>query len=366
MSVKDTIAKRIGAATNTARAGGDPAAPKEAPKTDAGASAEPAPAAAPAAAQGEQQTPANVVEQAGGAPAQVSDDELKAQERQARRARIEADLAATREKRRAEAERQKAEADRKEAERLKQEALSEKQKYDALRTGSFKETLEALGRDPRAVFQEMQREAIEAGTPEGQIRKMRADFEKQMGEKLAPLEQTINELKAENERLKQERAQNAEQALHAQVESDFVREVQDPAFRDLRVEYEDGDLFAYVQAFVRNPKSMYAAARDYDVRLTDPSKGFTMREMLLVLKAAQDRHTQGKQERAARFGAQPADAAPSAAAPSAKPLTVNGTAERRNAGQTIDPDVAKERASPSRRLSRAERVQREIDRLSGR
>lgn len=356
MSTK--IGARIDAAVNAVRTGGD-AATVNAPVE--GAAPPPAPTegaqgapAAPAAPSG-QQTPANIIEEGVQPPAVDTVAE--------QRAAIEAKLAAQREKRQAAEERKKAEEARKEAEKIKSEALTEKQKYDALKTGTFKQTLEALGRNPREVFEEMQREAIEADTPEAKIREMRAQFEQQIGEKLKPLTETVEALKAENERLKNQAKQRAQAHYEEQLVGAFKQEIVGDDFKSLRIEYGDQGVFEYVDYFDRNPQEFYEAAREYKVPLTDPSKGFTMREILLVLKAAQDAHETGKKSREAELAPPPAPAAPSA--PKKTP-TVNGTAERRNAGQTIGEDLAGERASPAPRLSRAERVRQEIERLNGR
>lgn len=351
------LAARTDAAVQIARDGGDVATAQltaEAPPPAEGTPAAPA-APAVAAPTAGQQTPENIVESAGAPPQPTLGDELKAT--------IDLKLAAQREKRKAAEDRKAAEAARAEAEKLKSEALTEKQKYDALRTGTFKDTLTALGRDPLETFKELQREAIEAGTPEAQIREMRAQFEKQIGEKLEPLAKTIEELKAENAKLKTDRKQQAVAAYEAQLVSHFEHEIKAPDFRELRIEYGDEGVFEYVDYFDQNPKELVAAAKEYNVPLTDPGKGFTMREILSVLKAAQVAHEDGKKSRAAELAPPPAPAAPSA--PKKTP-TVNGTAERRNAGQTIGEDLAGERASPAPRLSRKERIDQEIERLNAR
>lgn len=235
-------------------------------------------------------------------------------------------------------------------------AAAERSKWEALRTGTFKDGMAALGRDPRVVFEEMQREAIEASTPEAEMKRMRADFEKQMGEKLAPLQETIDQL------LREKRESQAG-AYHAQLAGAFRETVQDAKYLELRAEYDDRGLFQYVKHFDKNPDVFVAAAKSYGVRLTDPSQGFTMREILDVLKAAQDQHDQGKQERRSKLLP---PASPPAETQSGKPHTVNGTAARSNAGQPIGNDLATERAAPSRKLSRAERIQAEIDRIEKR
>jgi hypothetical protein len=273
----------------------------------------------------------------------------------AKRAVIEEKLAAQREKRMSARLQQQAAEDRRIAAAEREAATKERARYDSLKQGTFRETIAALGRDPREVFEEMQREAIEASTPEAELKRLRADFEKQMGEKLQPLQETIEELRREREAL-------AAQANHSRMVGAFQSEVADPAYIDLRAEYDDAGLFAYVRDFVKNPQSLIAAAREYGVQLTDPSQGFTMREILNVLKSAQDAHDRGKQERRSKF--LPASA-PGQTQPG-KPPTVNGTAARSNAGTPIGNDLADERAAPPRKLSRKERIQAEIDRVEKR
>ncbi len=220
---------------------------------------------------------------------------------------------------------------------------------------ALREGIAAMGRDPGKVFEEMQREAIEASTPEAELKRMRADFERQMGEKLAPLQETI-------EALKREREEMANQSYESNLVGAFKATVTDPAYIDLRAEYDDQGLFEYVQHFDKNPTAFFAAAKHYGVRLTDPSRGFTMPEILGVLKAAQDAHDRGKQERRSKL----LPASPPGQTQPGKPHTVNGTAARSNAGTPIGNDLATERSTPSRKLSRKERIQAEIDRLEKR
>ncbi len=273
----------------------------------------------------------------------------------AKRALIEEKLEAQRERRRASALGPKAKEAMKRAAAAEAAATAERQKWEALKEGSFKEGIAALGRDPGEVFQQMQREAIEASTPEFELKRMRADFERQMGEKLAPLQETI-------EALKREREEMAAISYETTLVSAFKSTVSDPEYAELRAEYDDRGLFEYVQRFDKNPKEFFAAAKHYGVNLTDPSRGFTMPEILKVLKAAQDAHEREKQERRAKL----LPASPPGQTQLGKPHTVNGTAARSNAGTPIGNDLATERASPGRKLSRKERIQAEIDRLEKR
>lgn len=273
----------------------------------------------------------------------------------AKRAVIEEKLERQRERRLASQLGPKAKAAMQRAAAAEEAANAQKKKWEALSAGTFREGIAAMGRDPRQVFEEMQREAVEASTPEAELKRMRADFERQMGEKLAPLQETI-------ETMKREREQMAAHSYESTLASAFRATVTDPAYVDLRAEYDDAGLYQYVQHFDKNPKEFFAAANHYGVRLTDPSQGFTMPEILMVLKAAQDAHDKGKQERRSKL----LTASPPGQTQPGKPHTVNGTAARSNAGTPIGNDLATERAAPSRKLSRKERIQAEIDRLEKR
>ncbi len=272
------------------------------------------------------------------------------EEKAAKRALIEAKLAEARDRRAAANQGKKARAEREAAAEDRKAAAEEKAKWDAIGKGSYRDGLLALGKDPRVEWEKMNREAIEAGTPEAQQKALEEKIERRLAEieaqKLAPLQQTIEELKAREQSL-------AAQAHEGQLLSAFQTELKDPSYIGLRTEYDDADLIGYVKHFDKNPQAFYEAAKHYSVSLTDPGRGFTMREILTVLKSAQDAHDQGRQQRASKL-------AP--AASSAKTPTVNGTAPRGNAGTTIGNDLAGERAAPSRRLTRLERINAEIER----
>ena len=332
------LAGRIEAATNIATA----PVPGEAPDGDVGGG------------EGESVPTigfADEIEAAASAPEAQEQQQLLA----AKRAVIEEKLAAQRERRQAMSIGPKAKQAMDRAKAAEAAANAERQKWESLKSGNFRDGIAAMGRDPAKIFEEMQREAIEASTPEFELKRMRADFERQMGERLAPLQETIDALKRERE-------QAAAGAYEGQLVSAFKATVVDPEYLDLRAEYDDQGLFEYVQHFDKNPKAFFEAAKHYNVRLTDPSRGFTMPEILGVLKAAQDAHDRGKQERRSKL----LPASPPAQTQTGKPHTVNGTAARSNAGTPIGNDLATERASPGRKLSRKERIQAEIDRLDKR
>lgn len=259
-------------------------------------------------------------------------EQVEAKARDARVKLFEEKLAEAREKRaaartaeRAKAEREAAKAERDAARADREAAKAERGKYEGLRTGSFKETLAALGRDPAKTFEEMQREAIEASTPEAQARREREEREMRERERDAAIEERFKPVLSELEQLRQERAQWAADKHQATLHNSFQHAAADPAFSDLRIEYSDDALLEYARHYDKNPDDFRAAAHEYGVRLTAPEKGFTMHELLQLLSAAQAAHNEGVQAR--RAAQRPAGQQP------ATP-TVNGTAPRRNAAAT--------------------------------
>lgn len=290
------------------------------PVEDAGA---PAPAAEPV-----------VTETA--APETTTDTVEAAPEDAARAARLklyEEKLAASREKRTAQRLEERARAERKAASQERKSAAeyaaTERAKYDGLKAGSFKETIQKLGHDPAKVFAEMTREAIEASTPEAAARRQQETIDAA----LKAQQERIDALEAERT---QER-QAAQSRAHAvQMHTHFQAALADPAFTDLRIEYPDEALLDHAQYYDKHPGELRQHAASYGVKLTQPQKGFTMHELLQVLSAAQAAHNAAKQARAAAIR-------PTQAEPGRTP-TVNGTADRRNAG-TVTNELAQTRAS---------------------
>lgn len=288
----------------------------------------------------------------GAAPAIEESPETKA--RAARLALYEEKLVASREKRQAQRVVEKAKAERKAAAAERKAASEEKAKYDGLKTGSFKETLTALGRDPRQTFEELQREAIEANTPEGIARKEAAKVQAQLDELKAEREAERAERETEKAAFAAREAEIAAHAHQAHIASKFQEAASDPAFADLRIEYPDETLLDHARYYDKHPAELHQHAKSFGVRLTAPEKGFTMHELLHVLSAAQAAHNAAKQARlAARSPAE---------AQLGKPPTVNGTAERRNAG-TVTNDLASQRAStgPAVSGSARERMKQRIE-----
>ncbi len=277
-------------------------------------------------------------------------------------------LAKTREERRSqrvlESARQQRDAIGREAEAAKvdrEAAAAERARWENLKSGNFLDGIKASGRDPAKVFAELQREAVEAGTPEAQMRRMRDEFDRQLAEQVGPLRKTIEDL------TEREKSAKAETEQHA-FASDFTRTVSDDAYGALRDEYPDERLLSLADGFRSNPNALRAQAARLGVRLPDPQIGFTMKDILNVLKAAQDEHEAGKTtRRAARTATNPSTAAQQA--PTAQ-ATVNGTAERRNAGaSTLGNDLASSTASTAKPslngMTPAARVRERVRRMGG-
>lgn len=247
--------------------------------------------------------------------------------------------------------RAQAKAEKKLIEEERKAVAAEKAKLDEingkLRTGSFKETLGALGRDPAKTFAEMQREAIEASTPEAAARRAQEAQEQREREREAALEERFKPIVSELEQLRAERAQWAAETHEANIRQGFQSVAVDPAFRDLRIEYSDDDLLEWAHTYDKNPDAFYAAASQYNVRLTSPGKGFSMHELLQVLSAAQAAHASGVQaRRAAQSPPERQSGSP----------TVNGTAPRRNAAAPGNELASETPAAEDRSLSPRERL----------
>ncbi len=248
---------------------------------------------------------------------------------------LEQKLAATRERRagdltakRARAQAAEAERIRKAAEEDRAKATEERQRWENLgKNGSIVETLSAAGRDPRAVFAELQAEAVKAGTPEAQIEALKARFERELGE-------TKKALDEERKALQDEKARLAREARETRMAADFGKLIVNDAFGELRDEYGDERLFEHARNFIGlSSAQQQEMATALGVRLTNPGKGVTMMETLSILKAAQAEHEKGKtQRRTARTATQASSASPQQPA---KTPPVNGTPARRNAGPTV-------------------------------
>jgi hypothetical protein len=278
----------------------------------------------------------------------------KLREVRERRAASKAIKEAKAHRERAEAQASKLTAD---AQADREAAAKEKARWEGLKSGSFLEGIKAAGRDPREAFAEMQREALEAGTPEAQMRRMREEIDRQMSETVEPLKKTIEQLTKERD----EAQADAEARLFSQ---DFEGEVKADAYRELRIEYDDERLLAHAKRFRDRPAFFYEMAKEHQVRLTDPTTGFTMVDILNVLSAVQARHREGTETRRAAY------APPSSAAEQPAPSpTVNGTAARPNAGQTIGNDLATARAADGKFIpsgaTASQRIRERARRLAG-
>ncbi|MDB4982596.1 MAG: hypothetical protein JWM82_3348 [Myxococcales bacterium] len=267
-------------------------------------------------------------------------------------ANIEEKLAAQRERQAARRMAQQAKEQRDHAEADRRAAAEERSKWEAARK-DFKTGLTELGMNPREVYEEMTRQALEADTPEAQIKRMQAAWKAELEASLTPLKTEVEELRAERARL-------AAESYQAQVQRAFQAEVQAPEFQKLRIEYDDEQILDTISEFARDTSTFYPVAEKYGVQLRNPRGPFSMKEVLLVLKAAQDNHDQGKEQRSARLA--PTTTQSPGDTQSPQPTsTVNGTAARSNAGHTISNELASTTASaPRQKLSRRERVNRLI------
>lgn len=233
---------------------------------------------------------------------------------------------------RASADRMAAKAERESAATEREAAAAERARL-AEGKRDYKKFFEANGMDANAAYQDMTRQALEAGTPEAQIKRLQEDWKVELQKfrdaEVAPLKQELEQERAH-------RADLAKQNEEHRLSTNFASALGDPAFRNLRIEYPDEALLGHVRNMIQNPALMYETARIRQVPLTNPQKGFTMQEILKVLAAEQAAHDQGKQARqAAQSPAEPQSAQP----------TVNGTAPRRNAGTAIGNVLASERAA---------------------
>jgi len=319
-------------------------------------------------------TAAEGVESASGAPedaasaAPGSPPEAPTTEEEARRALYAEKLAAIRQRNRERQELGVSARARAEAEQLRAQAEADRkaaaEERARLAEGrkDFRKFFEANGMNAREAYEEMTRQAVEAGTPEGQIKAAQAAWQAEM-----------EALRGEVKSLRQER-EEARQRAQAEAVAQAFRADYDDAIKAAEGKYDDL-LDAYDDAlldkaeFLRdNPDAFHAHASALKVRLTAPGGRYNMQDILNVLAAV---HAQHEETRAKRRAARTAASPPSQAAPQAAPTsTVNGTAERRNAGtSTIGNDLATQRASDGRFIPKgrtaAERLRERTRRLAG-
>lgn len=307
------------------------------------AGAEPSPEAAgeatqtDSAASGEGSASADVQAQsqpAGGAPTAADAPPSPEAPNVPDKAELQAKLDRDREKREAKAASRRAKQLEQEKADL-EKRLKERDDRDAARKAKpWIERVKEDGEDPRAAFEAMKKEALEAGTPEAQIAKMTAAFET----KLAALEK---ELAAERDARAAEKQQAAQAQADQVFQSDFARAYKDPRFQTIAEEYVDpDDLFPLVKAFGDNPDALFATAEalgvDLGIDLTDEDATFNMSHIFRVLAAQQAAH-EAKRQRLKKSAEPPQS--PPVKPDEAKKPTVNG-AEARKAGTTIGNDLA--------------------------
>lgn len=286
---------------------------------------------------------------AGTSPEATTPDEGRA----AIHAALEAKLAADRARRMAKGDRRRARTEAETAAKERAAAAEERAKWERIgKEKDFRSALTELGKSPREVFEEMQREALEDGTPEAKIRKLESSFARQLDEVTGPL-------KSEIEALKRERDEARAAAIERGMAGDFAAGIMEPKYASLREEYEDPDLFRIARSLHADPARLEGAAQAVGIDWRARRDRVSMDVILEVLKATQDGHNRRSEERRAKNGSAATDARTAAPkqAPAAKP-TVNGTAER-NAGNTLGNDLASERASEAEKLRGMTRKQRE-------
>lgn len=354
MSVADSLNARV---SNLLAA--DPVPEADSASTADGARSPSAPAADVESASGASSAEAQPGD-ADGSPEATIDADGEAR-RALYEAKLEAIRAANRERKSFAEAQARLQAREAEAEAAKKAAEEERAQLAAGRK-DFRKFFEANGMSAREAYDEMTRQAIEDGKPEALIKRLQDEWKSESAS-----------LKSELEALKQEREEArkaAEQAAFFEnVKSDFAEAVKgQAAFDDIRDAYSDERLVAKATEMIREPDLFHEFAARYKVRLTSPSEGYTMTDILNVLAAAHAEFESGKnQRRAARTAAtNPSPAAPQAA----ESPKVNGTSAPRNAGATtIGNDLATQRASDGKFVPKgstaAMRVRERVRRLSG-
>lgn len=244
------------------------------------------------------------------------------------------------ERRKARLEREKLERATAEAEAAKKAADEERAKLTD-RSRPWKERIADAGEDPLKVFEEMMKEAREAGTPEAQLKAM----EKAFAARIEATEKKLEEERAEREA---ERKQVAEERERAGFISDFQRGIGEPEYATLLDEYEPPQLFQVVETLKKNPPYLFAQAKQLGVALTDDDGSFTMIDILNVMKATTDRHNARKEQRRTQSAAPHASETGRTQPAEVEVSTVNGAAVRKPG--TIGNDLAASRATETDQL----------------
>jgi hypothetical protein len=297
-------------------------------------------------------------------------------------AEIERKLQADRERREEKERRKQARADQEAAKKEREEAAADRKAAaeERARLGKigkgtpWKEALREMGRDPTEVFREMQTEALKEGTPEAQVAKLQELFAAEMESVRAELKAEKEAREADRKQREDEREQERKFASERAFAHDFERTASEPDYEDLLDEYPRERLFRIVQGQRDNPEAFMAHARSMGILLewerriangedlTDDERGFTMVDILNVLKETQRRHFERLEEQRRKKTAAPqtATGAPATKAPVASRPTVNGTAERKAAslGNQLAATTAAGTTNPLKGISREEKVKR--------
>lgn len=332
-----SIASKVGALLSSAGAEPAPDAQAGAPPTGQASGAGSAAAGPDNAA---------VLPDASGAQTPAAAPTPEQQEARTRHELLAEKLKQTRERNTAKGERARARAEREEADHIRREAEARAKEIDEQRatwtelgkSGNILETLKAAGRDPREVFEQMKAEAIREGTPEAQIAAVTSKFEKALTDANAKIDQLTKERD-------EERRQTAAQALEQRFAADFTKSVDDPAYDGVRDEYGDDRLLTLARNFRDMPtKAQVDLATSLGVRLTNPRDGVTMKDILSVLKAAQDEHDKARDGRRAARTASRATP-PATQAGSDKPQAPGASAKTKAAPAVIGNSLAASEAN---------------------
>jgi hypothetical protein len=288
----------------------------------------------------------------------TEEDRVRAKHHEILDAKLAAALAEARDKAEARRLSKKAKAEREAAKAEREAAAAEKAKWDALKTGKFREGITALGRDPLEVFREMSAEAIAASDPEAQAKKAAAEKEAAIQAKLDAAEKWIADQEAAK---KTAWEKHQEQQVLTKLVDHYNHAVEDPKYLDMRADIDDRDIFAQIRLWATDPKeeeSFYEKAKLYGVPVE--GNGFYIEEALELIRAAHAEDVRGRSERRAKLIPQNVlESSPGGPTQPPKVRTVNGTAPRKgNAETTSSTDSASERASerPARKQSVLEQL----------
>jgi hypothetical protein len=287
------------------------------------------------------------------------EEEIRAKRRQL----FEEKLQKLREDRRAKRLAEEAAEAKKQAEEAKAAAERERAEIAEGRK-DFRKFFELNGMDARKAYEEMTKQALEAGTPEAQIRAMQEAWKAEIEAIKREFAESTKGLREQLEQMKAREAELVRQAHERAVFDAYMQAVEKDEFVDLRAEYGDQDIYSLLRDWDSNPDAFYAAAETHGIALSTPGQGFTVEEALRVIKAAHEKDLALKAERRSKLGkTRTGGITP----PSAAQNGASGASAPKTPGQpTITNDLVSSRASPGRRMSLEERTEAIIRRYEGR